>query len=62
MVGLLPSDFRRAHKLNATQKAILLDALFWYARQIREPPGRDLMNPLQQLINAAHTATYLLEE
>lgn len=47
----------RAHKLTSTQKALLLDALTFYRRQI--PP--DLVGALQELINAAHTAAYFSE-
>lgn len=49
---------RAAHKLTSTQKALLLDALYFYRRQM--PP--DLVGALHELIAAAHTAAYFLQE
>lgn len=45
-------------KLSSTQRGLLLDALYLYTRLI--PPA--LLNDLQQLIHAAHTAAYFVPE
>ena len=52
------SGFSPAFKLSSTQRGLLLDALYLYARLI--PPA--LTNDLQQLIHAAHTAAYFVKE
>ena len=48
----------KAHRLNSTQRGLLLDALSCYRRQL--PPA--LANELHQLIYAAAKTTYFLED